>query len=539
MNKKKISVFIFFLLFCAVLIFSAETTILKNASVYLADGSFQKDSFIIVKGCKIQEVGLMKNLGGEIFDNEYDLKGSFIYPAFIDTLYQGFQEKAAEEEEREKDTKAIARYETKDRDKREPFEKRNFFLTRKVLDVVQIKKSAARKLIANGFTLLHVVPTKGVINGTSGVISLVSDNLTEAVIVPEKFMYLPFKTNNEFYPTTHASLIAELMQLKEDSLYHQKMKKLQFYHETKRENYMPELDILFPYFTGKKRFLITTRNIVEQRMVEILSDKLKIKPVVIASNDAWRRKVAPNTDLILPLRFNPPMASRYYLSGDKLKKEAEEKIYPEKIAGFFKAHGNLCLTAPDSGDYKTLFGNIRTLMKQGVAETAIINALTLNPARLLGISKFTGAIKTGLLANLIVSDKKIFDEKAKITKVFVEGNLFDFKTREGDWKPPVTNLTGGWKVKIESPMGSFDIKMTLEQEGNNLGGTLTGPDGSLTDIQEGYISGDEVFITLSINAGGMDMALEINAKYKDKKIRGTIVIGSFGEGSFVASPEMI
>ena len=178
-------------------------------------------------------------------------------------------------------------------------------------------------------------------------------------------------------------------------------------------------------------------------------------------------------------------------------------------------------------------------MKHGVPETAIIKALTLNPANLLGISEFAGAIKTGLLANLIISDKKVFEEKAKITKVFVEGELFDFKTREGDWKPPVTNLTGSWKVKIESPMGALDVKMTLEQEGNNLTGTLSGPDGSPADIQEGYISGDEVFITLSIDAGGMDLNIEINAQYKDKKIRGTIVLGSFGEGSFVASPEMI
>jgi hypothetical protein len=536
--KRKISVYIFFLLFCAVTFLSAETTILKNVSVYRNNGSFQADSFILLKGCKIRQVGLMKNFAGGIFDNEYDLQGSFVYPAFIDAFYQGFQEKAEEEEESEKNTKEITRNETKDRDKREPYKERNFFIKRNVLDVVQIKKSASRKLIANGFALLHIVPDKGVINGTSAVVSLVSVELSESVIVPEKFMFLPFKTNSQLYPTTHASLMAELMQLREDSLYHRNMKKLQFFHESERENYMPELDILLPYFTGEKRFLVATRNLVEQRMVEILKDKLKIKPVVVASSDVWRRKVSLNTEIILPLRFTPPLASRYYLSGEKIKKEASDKIYPQKIAEFFKAHGNICLTAPESGDYQILFGNIRTLIKQGVTEAAIIKALTLNPAKLLGISEFAGTVKTGLLANLIISDKKIFSEKAKVTKVFVEGKLFDFKAREGGGKLPVTDLSGGWKVKIESPIGSFDIKMTLEQDGNDLTGTITGPDGSLTDIQEGSIFGDEVFITLSIDAGDEDITLEIDAKFKDKKLRGAITIGSLGEGTFVAVPEM-
>jgi hypothetical protein len=537
MKKKKIGVVISFLLFLATLGVSAEMTILKNVSLFRPDGSFQQESFIILKGCKINKTGLMKELGEGIFDNEYDLQGSFVYPAFIDPLYMGFQEKAAEEEEREKDTKNIESLESKDREKREPFEERKLFIKRNVLDVVQIKKSGARKLVAGGFTMIHVVPNQGVINGTSGVISLVSEELTEAVVVPEKFMFLPFKTNSRSYPTTHASLMAELMQLREDSLYHQKMKKLQFFHESQREKYMPELDILLPYFTGEKRFLMMTRNIVEQRMVEILRKKLKINPVIVASPDVWRRKVAAGADIILPLKFKPPLSSRYSQLGDKIKKEAGEKIYPEKIAEFFKTHDHVCLTAPDSGDYKTLVENIRILMKNGVSEAAIIKSLTQNPAKLLDISGFAGSIKPGLLANLVVCDKKIFEEKAKITKVFVEGKLFDFKTREGDGKPPVTNLTGKWKVKIESPMGSFDVKMTLEQEGNDLTGTISSPDGSLTDIQEGYISGDEVFITLTIDVGGQDITLEISAKVKGKKLEGTISIGSFGEGNFAATPE--
>lgn len=538
MKKWKISVLIYFLLLCSTFAASVETTILKNAVVFLPDGKYQENSFIILKGCKISEIGLMKTLDERIFDNEYNLQGNFVYPAFIDPFYRGFQEKKEEEEERDKDTKEPGSLESKDRGIRDPFEKRNFFIKRKVLDIVQIKKADTRKLIAGGFALVHVVPDKGVINGASGVISLVSENLTDAVITPEQFMFLPFKTNNETYPTTHAALLAELKQLKEDSLYHHKMKELQFIHETGREKYNPELDILLPYFTGEKRFLIAAKNIVEQRMIEILRKELGINPVIVVSPDAWRRKIDPGVDIILPLLFKPPLNSRYNLMGDTIKKEAQEKIYPAKIAELFKTHPGICLTAPDSGDYKALFDNIRILMKQGISETAVIDALTVNPARLLGISRLSGEIKPGLLANLVVTDKKIFEEKTKISQVFVEGTPFDFKTRVGDGKPPVTDLSGTWKVKIESTLGSFDLKMILEQEGNDLSGTITMPmGGGVVDIENGYISGAAVSFTVNIDDDGQTIMLEVAAVVKDKKIDGTITIGSFGEGAFAAVPE--
>ncbi|MCK4761435.1 MAG: amidohydrolase family protein [Candidatus Aminicenantes bacterium] len=536
---KKISGFIVLCLFFSTLLSAAETTILKNAAIYLPDGSFQKDSFILLKGCKIQKTGLMKEISEEIFDNEYDLTGTFVYPAFIDPFYKGFQEEAEKEEERDKDSKEIFGLANLDRDKRAPFEKRKFFIEKRVIDIIQIKKSTARKIIAKGFALVHVVPNKGVINGTTGVVSLISPDLSEAIMVPEKFMFLPFKTNSRNYPTTHAALMAELKQLKEDSLYHQKMKKLQFYHETAREKYKPGLDILFPYFTGKKRFLIATKNLVEQHMVEILKKELKIDPVLAVSSDAWRRKIPASADIILPLRFKAPMISRYAQMGDKLKKEAKEKIYPQKIAAFFKAHRNISLAAPDSGDYDTLFANIRLLLKQGVLEADIIKALTINPARLLNIEKFTGEMKPGMLANLIVCDKKIFEEKAKIDKMFVEGKLFDFKTRVGAGKPPVTDLTGNWKVKIESPMGGYQVKMILEQEGNDLSGTLSSPMGSgAMDIEEGYISADEISFSFTIDMGNRQMTVEVSGKVKGKRIAGTMSLGSFGEGTFVATPDM-
>ena len=118
----------------------------------------------------------------------------------------------------------------------------------------------------------------------------------------------------------------EIKQLKEDCLYYQRMKKFQFFHKKERRKFFPELDIIYPYFLKKQRFLIKTENLVQQRMIEMLTGELKVNPVLVVSTDVWRRPVSSSRDLILPLSFKPPLISKYANKGDKLKKEAEKKI---------------------------------------------------------------------------------------------------------------------------------------------------------------------------------------------------------------------
>ncbi len=440
MPKKRAVVYVllfFLLVTVGGLSLSAESTIIKNVTVFLPDGTWQADSFITIKGCKIEKIGLMMALKpGEnkgIFDNEYDLKGHMIYPAFIDPLCKKFQkddEKKKAPGQSQRSERSRASREKMDREKRKPLAERNYFIKRQAVEQLQLDPEKAKEVMRHGFAVLHIIAPDGIISGTTAVISLVSDNIAEAVLVPESFLALFLQPNSMDYPTTHGGLLAELNQLKADSSYYQKMKQLQFFNPSGRIQYIPEMDALWPYFLKEKRFLITADNYVEQRMVELIKQQLDIDLVMVAHPGVWRRAVSPDVPIILPLSFKPADASKYAVQGKAFKKEAEEKIFPEKLAAFFTSHKNISLTSPDDDDYQVLFKNIRILMKQGVTEEDIINALTINPARLLKVSKYAGSLEKGKLANIIVSDKNVFDANAKIKLVFVEGKRFEFKAKE-------------------------------------------------------------------------------------------------------------
>lgn len=506
MPKKTAAVYVYVLLFFLLVIvgglsLNAESTIIKNVTVFLPDGTWQADSFITIKGCKIEKIGLMKTLkpgeNKEIFDNEYDLKGHMIYPAFIDPLCKKFQEddekKTKAPDQSQRSERSRASREKMDKEKRKPLAERNYFIKRQVVEQLQLNPEKAREVMRRGFAVLHIIPPDGIISGTTAVISLVSDNIAEAVLVPESFMALFLQPNSMDYPTTPGGLLAELNQLKADSSYYQKMKQLQFFNPSDRMHYIPELDMLHPYFLKEKRFLITADNYVEQRMVERMKQQLDIDVVMVAHPGVWRRAVSPDIPIILPLSFKPANTSKYAVQGKTFKKEAEEKIFPRKLAAFFTSHKNISLASPND-DYQALFKNIRILVKQGVTEVDIINALTINPARLLKIWKYTGSLEKGKLANLIAADKKIFDPNAKIKLVFVEGKRFEFKAKEtpktpGKEKKDKKKPGKSFARKVKSPPAPVSGARDLLLKNTNIytfdQGVLEGYD---LLIQEGKIT---------------------------------------------------
>jgi hypothetical protein len=427
-----------------------ERSIIKNVSVFLPDGKWQAGSFVVIKGCKIEKIGSMSAVPrDEVFDNEYDLKGKYVYPGFIDPLYIGFQtvekKKAGFGGGIQQARMGRGSSEPLKEYKRKSFEKRNYFIKRKAVERLKLDEKKAKSVIQNGFTVAHVVLLDGIIGGVSTVVSLASEEVEDAVLVPECFMGFSFNPNRSEYPTMIAGIIAEMKQIKADSYYYHKMMSLQTIHPTMRRKYIPEYDILYPYFEKKKRFLMVAGSYPEQRMMELVKKRLDIDPVMVMNPELWRRDVDSDADIILPLGFEPPRASKYANMGEKIKKEAEEKINPAKLSDFLKTHKNVSFTAPKNNDYKTFFKSIPVLFKQGVSEARIVAALTTVPAKLLNISDFTGSIETGKLANLAVMNQKITQTGAKAAMVFVDGKPFEFKSN--DLKPGENGKKKGKKGK--------------------------------------------------------------------------------------------
>jgi hypothetical protein len=69
--------------------------------------------------------------------------------------------------------------------------------------------------------------------------------------------------------------------------------------------------------------------------------------------------------------------------------------------------------------------NLRLATRNGLSREMAIRAATLTAAQILGVEQQLGSIENGKIANLLISDGDIFEEKSKLTHVFVDGELFE------------------------------------------------------------------------------------------------------------------
>ncbi len=129
-------------------------------------------------------------------------------------------------------------------------------------------------------------------------------------------------------------------------------------------------------------------------------------------------------------------------TAEKSKKESDEKkqyeplkvqqerrrLWEEQVNNVIRLHKAgipFSLRTKDFKEPNELIKNLRLVIDRGLPESVALAALTTTPAELLGLKQQVGAIAPGQLANVILTDKRLADEKSKVKKVFVEGTKFE------------------------------------------------------------------------------------------------------------------
>jgi hypothetical protein len=134
----------------------------------------------------------------------------------------------------------------------------------------------------------------------------------------------------------------------------------------------------------------------------------------------------------------------------------------------------------------------------GLAPDAALRAFTLSAAEIFGVADRLGSIENGKIANLVVTDGDLFEEKTKIRMVFVDGHRFETHEPEKPKDPPKGDISGKWKLSYTTPEGPEEstADLTMDKDGS-ISGSLTSPRGT-ANIISGYLSGDKFSFTINI-----------------------------------------
>lgn len=173
--------------------------------------------------------------------------------------------------------------------------------------------------------------------------------------------------------------------------------------------------------------------------------------------------------------------------------------------------------------------SVRRAIDAGLDPDAALRALTLAPARILGVSARLGSLEPGKAAHLVITDGDLFAEKTKVKMTFVDGVKFDAVERTtpaGNAKPEVT-LTGRWTLTLTTPQGTQTPVAELAQgEDGSLTGTLTSPAGTLA-LTNGSVSGTGFTFSVTMPIGGSPTTLTFSGTAESGSLKGTMSAGAF------------
>src|SRR5262249_414116 len=126
------------------------------------------------------------------------------------------------------------------------------------------------------------------------------------------------------------------------------------------------------------------------------------------------------------------------------------------------------------------------------------------------------------IANLVVADGDLFNEKTKIKYVFVDGQRFTVREPEKPKNPPKGDLSGKWKLTYTTPEGpeesSLDVTMATD---GSLSGSISGHRGT-GSIISGYLSGSKFSFTINILIEGSPTDVIFNGTFDGTSLKGVI-----------------
>jgi imidazolonepropionase-like amidohydrolase len=198
----------------------------------------------------------------------------------------------------------------------------------------------------------------------------------------------------------------------------------------RRPVYDQALDALQPALAGRLPVVFHVNSALDIQRALARAKEFRLTATICGAQEADRvldDLKAQKTRLIFSLDL--PARSRLLApEADEPIRVIRQRANVPKVPGQLERAG--ILFAFHSGGLREpadFVRNAARVVKAGLSPDAAIKALTINAATMAGAADRLGSLEKGKIANVIVTDGDLFDEKTKVKHVFVDGRLVDLE----------------------------------------------------------------------------------------------------------------
>ncbi len=367
--------------------------------------------------------------------------------------------------------------------------------------------ASARRAI--GVTTVLTAPTAGVFNGQSVVVNLGEGPIESRVIKSPATMQISFTPRPGFFtafPNSLMGVIAHIRQTFMDADQHQSARAIYEKNPTglQRPADNPSLEAMRPVIRRELPVVFMADSELAIRRVQAIAKEFNLRYMISGGRQAYAvANDLKNVPVLVSVKWPAAPTDKQDREDQPLRVIRDRQLAPTTPSVLAKAGVQFALV---SGPGKTgdFHPGVRKAIENGLSAADALRATTLAPARILGIDRQLGSLERGKIANIVVSDKPLFEEKSKVTRVFVDGREIrlpadDKAGREGAATAAATPIDGTWSLIVRAPEGNVSIQVTLKVEDGGLTGTFSGDRGS-GDIRSGSFTDPTFDFTITTNA---------------------------------------
>ncbi|QPG58876.2 amidohydrolase family protein [Shewanella eurypsychrophilus] len=484
-----------------------KLTALSHATLMIEPGHSIENATLLIKNNKIIDV--IKNDKVPAHALTIDLSGYTIYPGFIDP----FTEYAIEfEYQKVEVTPPI--YEIKRIGGNA--ENGAIHSEKEWVNYVSPNSDDAKSWVNNGFTSVQSSYLDGIFRGRGVTLSLAEKNANQVIYQTHASHFLAFDKGSspQDYPSSLMGSIALIRQTFADAAWYGQNRHKSF---SKSETQLIEFNSAHAALADieDEQIVFDTANLNNQLRAAHLLSKHEYNATLLGNGQEYARideLKSYGYGLILPLNF--PAAP---LVGDD---DNEREISLAQMRHWERAPANLKAVEQAEIPFsltqhgikaEDFWPRLRQAIKYGLSEQTALAALTTEAAEMVGTSEFTGRLKAGFMADLVITKGNIFQE-GKIHSIWLQGDEQQIINRD------TAPLNSNYQLQI----GELTLELAISNEKADLSGTLSSGEQELTLAQISYLN-KRLNFNVDMTAAGFDGINRFTLWFDEQGIRGRML----------------
>jgi len=279
---------------------------------------------------------------------------------------------------------------------------------------------------ANGITHVQVTPAGDLFGGQSSLVNLDAWNVDDGMVKSAIGIHL-------FWPSQPGWWVSEKRLPKANKAYHAKIARIEdFIAQAKRYNIAYQADhniaqdirwhAMLGLFDGTKKLFVHAQDISQIEQALRFNRQHQFDMVLVGANDAW----------MVAQQLAKEQVAVIYTNAFGLPSRDDDDIDQafKTPAMLHDAGVNVTIGYESAWDSRSLAFAAGMAAKYGLGKEQALKAITLTPAKLLGVADRLGSLEVGKSASLIISKGDVLDYQSHgVELMLIDGREVDLNNR--------------------------------------------------------------------------------------------------------------